>query len=128
MERHAGSGRNVWLPKSTPGRPDAAARTSLAAAIAGIDAVLPGSVVFRHMRCGKAACPCKADPPTLHGPYIQWTRTVAGKTVTKFLTAEQLDRYQTWFDNARRLRELISKPAAALLPAMETAEGWTDKP
>ena len=67
------------MPKSEPGLTDAAARRSLAAAIAGIDAVLPGSVVIRHMRCGKAACRCKADPPTLHGPYIQWTRTVAGK-------------------------------------------------
>ena len=110
------------MPKSEPGLTDAAARRSLAAAIAGIDAVLPGSVVIRHMRCGKAA------PPTLHGPYIQWTRTVAGKTVTKFLTAQQLDRYQAWFDNARRLRELVSKLEAASLLAMETAEGWTDKP
>lgn len=116
------------MPKSKPGLTDAAARKSLAAAIAGIDAVLPGSVVIRHMRCGKAACRCKADPPTLHGPYIQWTRTVAGKTVTKFLTAQQLDRYQAWFDNARRLRELVSKLEAASLLAMETAEGWTDKP
>ena len=58
-------------------------------------------IVIRHMRCGKAACRCKADPPTLHGP---------------------------WFDNARRLRDLVSKLEAASLLAMETAEGWTDKP
>jgi hypothetical protein len=48
--------------------------------------------------------------------------------VTKFLTAQQLDRYQTWFDNARLLRELVSKLEAASLLAMETAEGWTDNP
>ena len=67
------------MPKSKPRLTDAAARRNLAAAIAGIDAVLPGSVVIRQMRCDKAACRCKADPPRLHGPYIQWTRKVAGK-------------------------------------------------
>jgi hypothetical protein len=114
------------MPTTTPGRGDLAARKRLAAAIAGIDAVLPGSIVVRHMRCGKAACRCKADPPTLHGPYIQWTRTVEGKTVTRFLTAEQLECYQPWFDNARRLRELVTKLEVASLRAVEAAEGWTD--
>ena len=40
--------------------------------------VLPGSVTERMMRCGKRACRCRADPPQLHGPYLQWTRTVDG--------------------------------------------------
>lgn len=84
-------------------------RRELADQLGHIDGVLPGSVVIRHMRCGKAACACKADPPTLHGPYIQWTRTVDGKTVTRFLTPEQLARYQPWFDNARRLKDLVAK-------------------
>ena len=67
------------MPKSTPALTDETDPRRLAAAIAAIDAVLPGSIVIRRMRCGKAACRCKADPPTLHGPYIQWTRKVAGK-------------------------------------------------
>ena len=103
---------------------DTAARRRLAAAIGRIDAALPGSIVVRHMRCGKLGCSCKADPPKLHGPYIQWTRTVEGKTVTRFLTAEQLDRYQSWFDNARRLRELVAKLETASLRAVEAADGW----
>ena len=28
-------------------------------------------------------------------------RCVAGKTVTRYLNQDQLDRYQSWFDNAR---------------------------
>jgi hypothetical protein len=115
------------MPRTTSRRGDTAARKRLAAAIAGIDGVLPGSVVVRHMRCGKAACRCKADPPTLHGPYIQWTRTAEGKTVTRFLAAEQLERYQPWFDNARRLRELVSELELVSLRAVEAAEGWADK-
>ncbi|MGH9151983.1 MAG: DUF6788 family protein [Acidimicrobiales bacterium] len=90
-------------------RPWAATRQGLAEELGKIDGVLPGSVVVRRMRCGKAGCACKGDPPALHGPYTQWTRTVAGKTVTRFLSEDELARFQPWFDNARRLRELVAK-------------------
>jgi hypothetical protein len=65
-----------------------ATRRGIAETIAEIDGALPGSVVVRNMRCGKRGCACKAEPPSLHGPYIQWTRTVDGKTVTKFLSED----------------------------------------
>jgi len=107
---------------------DRRARKRLAAALAEIDFVLPGSIVVRHTRCGKAACRCKADPPELHGPYIQWTRKVEGKTVTRLLSPDQLERYQPGFDNARRLRELIAELEALSLRATEQAEGQIPKP
>jgi hypothetical protein len=110
-----------------PKMPYAATRAALAAALAEIDGLLPGSVVVRHMRCGKQRCACKADPPALHGPYIQWTRTVAGKTVTRFLTEAQLARYQPWFDNARRLKDLIAKLETASLHALAQAEDQTTR-
>lgn len=100
-------------------------RRELARQIAQIDAALPGSLVIRSTRCGKPACRCKADPPQLHGPYIQWTRKIAGQTHTRLLTPEQLDRYQPWFDNARRLREMLTQLEALSLQAAEHAEGWT---
>jgi len=99
-----------------------ATRRALAGELAAIDGVLPGSVVLRQMRCGKPGCACKHDPPTLHGPYIQWTRTVDGKTVTRYLTQDQLGRYQQWFDNARRLREIVAKLEIASLHAVEQSE------
>ncbi len=71
------------------------------------------------MRCGKPACSCKADPPSLHGPYIQWTRSVDGRTVNRFLSEEELGRYQTWFDNARRVKDLIAKLEIASIHAFE---------
>lgn len=104
--------------------PWAATRKALAEAMAEIDGLLPGSVVVRDMRCGKSGCACKADPPALHGPYIQWTRTVGGRTVTRLLSEEQLARYRPWFDNARRLRELVAKLQIASVRAVEQAEGW----
>jgi hypothetical protein len=106
-------------------KPWAATRRALAEAMAEIDGVLPGSVVVRHVRCGKNRCACRADPPALHGPYIQWTRTVAGKTVTRLLSEEQLARHQGWFDNARRLKELTAKLQIASVHAVEQSEGWT---
>lgn len=98
----------------------------LAAEIAGIGPVLPGSLVVRSMGCGKPGCRCKADPPRLHGPYLQWTRKIGGKTVTRRLTNEELARYQPWFDNARRLRELVSELEDLCLRAASEAEGWPE--
>jgi len=108
------------MPKSnSEKRPWAATRRGLAEELGRIDGVLPGSVVVRRMRCGKAACACKGDPPALHGPYIQWTRTVDGKTVTRFLSEEQLARYQPWFDNARRVKELVAMMEVTSVHAFE---------
>jgi hypothetical protein len=89
---------------------------------------LPGSVVTRHMRCGKPSCRCKADPPQLHGPYYQWSRKVGGKTVTRFLTDEQLARYEPWFANAQRLRDLLTELEVLSLRIAERAEGWGHQP
>ena len=110
------------MPDKETHMPWEATRRALAGELAAIDGVLPGSVVLRQKRCGKPGCACKHDPPTLHGPYIQWTRTVDGKTVTRYLTQDQLGRYQQWFDNARRLREIVAKLEIASLHAVEQFE------
>lgn len=78
----------------------------------GADYALRGTLTSRYMRCGKPNCRCKAGPPRLLGPYLHWTRTVAGKTVTRTLSAEQARRDESWCDNARRLRKLLTELAA----------------
>ncbi len=103
------------------------AQQRLARQLADIGFALPGTISVRQMRCGKQRCRCKADPPQLHGPYIQWTRTVHGKTVTKLLAPEQLDRYQPWIDNARKLRELVTDLETLTVQAVHHAEGWPQK-
>lgn len=110
------------MDPDTPKLAFQATRAALAEQLADIDGLLPGSVAVRYMRCGKPTCACRADPPTLHGPYIQWTRTVAGKTVSRYLSPDQLARYQAWFDNARRLKDLVAKLEIASLHALEQAE------
>lgn len=102
-------------------------RAALAAEIAGIaseGALLPGSVVVRMMPCGKPNCRCKEDPPRLHGPYFQWTRKIGGKTRTRHLNAEEMARYQRWFDNARRLRDAVSELENLCLSVASKTEGW----
>lgn len=101
-----------------------ARQRDIAARLAEIGFVLPGSITERMMRCGKQRCACAEDPAQRHGPYILWTRAVNGKTVTKKLSRDQLERYQAWFDNRRRLRELTSDLETRSLEAITTAEGW----
>jgi hypothetical protein len=102
--------------------------TELKAQLAAIDHILPGTINIATNRCGKPSCGCHADPPRLHGPYITWTRKVNGKTVTRRLTPEQLERYQPWFENNRRLRQLIAELETLSLQAAEQAERWQPKP
>ena len=89
--------------------------------------ILPGTLNIVMNRCGKPRCACHADPPKLHGPYITWTRKIAGKTVTRRLSPEQAERYRPWFENNRRLRELIIELEALSLQTAEHAEGWGEK-
>jgi hypothetical protein len=111
---------------TTPTPPSAQRRAQqrIASRLAEAGFALPGTITRRMMRCGKRRCRCKDDPPQLHGPYIQWTRTVDGKTVTKLLSEDQLARYQSWFDNARQLRELLVQLEAVSIEAITKAEGW----
>jgi hypothetical protein len=88
---------------------------------------LPGSLSTRRMRCGKAGCRCKADPPQLHGPYTYWTRTVDGRTVAQLLSAEQLERYQPWIENNRRLRQLVKELETLAVQTAQHAERWGRK-
>ncbi len=85
---------------------------------------LPGSITERPMRCGRPGCACKADPPVLHGPYRQWSRKIEGKTVSRWLSAEQAERYEDWFSNAKRARHLLTELEALSLRIAERAEGW----
>jgi hypothetical protein len=97
------------------------ARAQIEAALGQIGYTLPGSITIRRTRCGKPRCACKADPPA---PYIQWTRTVNGKTVTRTLTQDQYQTYASWFANARRLRTLAAELEVLSLHEMARAEGW----
>jgi len=94
----------------------------LARELGEIGFALPGSLVWRSTKWGKASCRCQGDPPVLHGPYLTLTRAVTGKTVTRKITAEQQQLYQKWFDNARRLHQLVTELQTLSLKAFNEAE------
>jgi hypothetical protein len=83
--------------------------------------VIAGSLTERWTTCGKANCRCTADPPQRHGPYIEYTRKVAGKTTGRRLTPEQAQQYRAWIANRRTLdlitaeMDELSHQAARLL-------------
>jgi hypothetical protein len=87
--------------------------------------VLPGSLQQRHTYCGKPGCACQADPPRPHGPYWQWTRKSAGKTITRRLTPDQIERYRPWIENDRRIRELLNRLEALGIAHLEADQPRT---
>jgi len=81
----------------------------LKAELADLGLVRPGSLVKRHMPCGKPGCRCMGDPPILHGPYYQWTHKVRGKTVTIRLSKAQAQQCKNWIRNHRLLKKILRK-------------------
>jgi hypothetical protein len=110
----------------TPAQQAQAARITaeITARIAGLAYALPGTLADRMTRCGHQNCRCHADPAQLHGPYHQWTRRKNGKTATRILSDEQLADYGPWFDNHRRLRELIAELEELSLAIAEADPRW----
>jgi hypothetical protein len=98
------------------------------AAIARTGMILPGSITERRTRCGRRNCGCHADPPRLHGPYWQWTRKIAARTVCRWLSPDQHHDYQPWIDNDRRLRDLLARLEALGTAALEADPRLHRKP
>jgi len=83
--------------------------TELAAELATIGFIVAGSVVVRHTSCGKPGCRCQGDPPQRHGPYYQYSRAVAGRTVSRRLDEREAELYRGWIANRRRLEQIIAQ-------------------
>jgi hypothetical protein len=124
LDLSRGSGRPAGYSCGTTRRPTNL--LEIAALAAGF--ALPGTLADRMTRCGRPNCGCHADPPRLHGPYHQWTRKKDGKTATRILSDDQLADYQPWFDNHRRLRELITELEALSLAIAEADPRWNRLP
>ena len=97
----------VWKGGHVPTADQRKERRRITAEIAKLGFVVPGTLLKRHMRCRNAGCHCHAEPPQLHGPYWFWTRKVNNKTVSRVLSAEQVTDYRQWFENERKLRDLL---------------------
>ncbi len=103
-----------------------ARKRQILAEIAKLEFCLPGSLVERTTRCGSLTCRCHKDPSHRHGPYTSWMRKAGTKSVTRAFTGSQAERYRSWFDNNRRLKELIDELQQLSVDAINEAEGWLD--
>jgi hypothetical protein len=98
-----------------PNARDEAAQHEIARRLGEAGFALPGTYLEYPHVCGKLNCRCMADPPRPHGPYHRWTRKIGGKTVTRRLSEEQVRLYGPWFEEAQRLRALLSELEALSL-------------
>src|SRR5829696_574803 len=78
-----------------------------------------GSVSGRMIKCGKAGCACAADPKARHGPYYSLTWAVAGKTQSRFLTAEQFVMAEQQIAAGREFRQHVDS-------YWEACQDWAD--
>src|SRR5215467_7742726 len=78
-----------------------------------------GSVSERTMKCGKASCPCQQDPKARHGPYYTLTRPRAGKTQSRYLSAEQAELAREQIEQGHKFREQVEE-------YQEACERWAD--
>ena len=101
-----------------------AGRAQLAAA----GFALPGTLTIRAYACGKQNCRCHADPPRLHGPYAEWTREIAGKTVTRRLTEAELTAWQPLVGNAKEIRALLAELQDLTLGIIEASPDQNNDP
>ena len=63
----------------------------------------------RRLSCGNPHCLCSRDPTKLHGPYYQLSWKEQGKSVSRFLSPEELGLYRQWIDNRRKLVAITDK-------------------
>ena len=82
---------------------------ALAAELATVGFISQGSIVHRYTSCANPGCRCQGDPSQRHGPYYQWSRAVAGKTVSRRLNQSQAELYQSWITNRRHLEHIVAQ-------------------
>lgn len=79
-----------------------------------------GSVSVRFMKCGKDGCSCAEDPEARHGPYFTLTRSVKGKTQSRYLSPEQAETAKRQIEAGHEFRETVER-------YWDACEEWSDE-
>lgn len=93
----------------------------LVGSLSKIGFIWHGNLQRRMLTCKNPKCRCTTSGKPQHGPYPYWTTKVSQKTITKLLTTEEADLYESWIQNRRQLEATIkemnqiSKKAALLV-------------
>lgn len=69
----------------------------------------PGSLVEMYRKCGKANCRCAKPGDRGHGPTLILTHKEGGKTVTRAIPGDAVQRTREQVAEYRRFREVVRK-------------------
>jgi len=78
-----------------------------------------GSLSERYVKCSKPGCRCAERAEARHGPYYSLTRTVAGRTQSRFLPAAQAARIRQQIAAGQQFRRHVDA-------YWEACEHWAD--
>ncbi len=96
-----------------PAPPDPAALQQrldqIQAQLASIGELRPGSLNRRFLRCNKPGCRCSDPAHPGHGPYWSLTFKSGGKTVTRSIPPEALERTRQQLAEYQRFRSLTAE-------------------
>ncbi len=81
-------------------------RDELRSQLARIRDMRQGSLVERYRRCGKPSCRCAHEKERAHGPSWSLTRAVGGKTITRIIPAEAVERTREQIAEYHKFRQL----------------------
>lgn len=104
------------MPKTSPPR---SVRT-LAGKLAEVAPMRRGSVSVRLVKCNKPGCPCAEDPKARHGPYSSLVRGIGGKTVSRWIPADQVETLREQVATGHRFRETVEA-------YWQACEQWADR-
>ena len=92
---------------------------TLAAQVAEPTPMRRGSLSERYVKCSKPGCACAERPTARHGPYFSLTRTVGGRTQSRFVPAAQAARVRQQIAAGQQFRRHVDAFWAA-------CERWAD--
>lgn len=103
------------MPKTPPPR---SVRT-LAGKLAELAPMRRGSVSVRSVKCNKPGCRCAEDPKGRHGPYASLVRGIGGRTVSRWIPADQVETLREQVETGHRFRETVEA-------YWQACEQWAD--
>ena len=92
---------------------------ALAAQVAEPTPMRCGSLSARYVKCSKPGCACAARPTARHGPYYSLTRTVGGRTQSRFVPAAQTARVRQQIAAGQQFRRHVDA-------FWDACERWAD--
>jgi len=92
---------------------------TLAAQLAAPTPMRRGSLSERYVKCSKPGCACAERPTARHGPYYSLTRTVGGRTQSRFVPAAQTARVRQQIAAGQQFRRHVDA-------LWDACEQWAD--